>query len=89
MSLTAISVSWDGCHKIYVAMDLEQYAWFQNNYEITFHGTPAEMGEKAREWYEDSCGLKFVNGVKSPGENDDFTDLIPQCWDPETQGWVE
>jgi hypothetical protein len=43
-------IAWDSCHKIYLAMDLEQAVWYEKYYagqggERTFHGTPEEMFE--------------------------------------------
>jgi hypothetical protein len=82
---SALLISWDSCHKIYLAMDAEQAAWFGRNYteennSISFHGTPAEMFEKLEEWWDLSCGLRFVSAVWTDNEepNNGFISLIPQ-----------
>jgi hypothetical protein len=78
-------IAWDSCHKIYLAMDLKQAVWFESFYqgkngERTFHGTPDEMFEKVQEWWDASCGLRFVSAVWTDKENpnDGFMSLIPQ-----------
>lgn len=81
----ALLISWDSCHKIYLAMDLEQAAWFEKHYagengEQSFRGTPAEMFEKIQEWWDNSCGLRFVSAVRTDHDspNDGYMSLIPQ-----------
>ena len=39
-----------------------------------------EALELLRDWYDESCGLRFISAVKTvDGDpNDGFTDLIPQ-----------
>lgn len=80
----AKSVSWDGCHKIYLAMDDVEAAWFRENYdEYTFVGTPDEMLDTVRKWYDASCGLRFVQAVQHNIEdpNAGYTSLIDQFAD--------
>ena len=67
-------VAWDGCHKIYVAMDELEAGWFIENYEATFSGTPEEMLDALGDWWESSCHLRFISAVKY-GE---FTQLVAQ-----------
>ena len=73
-------VAFDGCHKIYAAMDDEQAAWFQNNYPHWFRGTPEEMTKKLRGWFEESCSLRFIQTVTTswPDANEGFVSLIDQ-----------
>lgn len=83
-------VAFDGCHKIYVAMDEGQAEWFRNNYngedcdDLNFSGTPDEMYAKVRKWWDESCGLRFISAVKTDPtdptgtSNDSFETLIPQ-----------
>jgi hypothetical protein len=42
--------------------------------------TPEQMLTTIRKWYSESCGLRFVSGVRSvDGDpNEGFIDLIPQ-----------
>lgn len=78
---TARLVAWDTCHKIYLAMDSGQERWFMENYAPdTFTGTPEEMLAKLNEWWNESCGLRFISAVETNNEdpNEGFTTLIPQ-----------
>ena len=92
----AILVAFDGCHKIYLAMDEEQAYWFRTNYAYnanvrsvrTFTGTPEEMFATLKVWWDESCGLKFINAVTTDHENPNagYTSLIGQgdwCEDEE------
>ena len=82
----AILVAFDGCHKIYLAMDEEQADWFRQNYngtsctDRTFTGTPEEMFATLKVWWDESCGLKFINAVTTDHENPNagYTSLISQ-----------
>jgi len=79
----ARGIAFDGCHKIYVALDDEQVKLFgEYGYEYvltTASLSPKEMLETIKAWYGASCGLRFVSGVKTTEDpNDGFIDLIPQ-----------
>ena len=82
----ALLVAFDGCHKIYLAMDTEQAVWFAENYdgdgrtEGCFVGTPQAMLERLKMWWNGSCGLRFISAVSTNEEdpNMGFEDLIPQ-----------
>lgn len=86
-------IAWDTCHKIYLAMDSGQERWFRENYAVrgsdfingqndegVFVGTPEEMLAKLHEWWNASCGLRFISAVETNNEdpNEGFTTLIPQ-----------
>jgi hypothetical protein len=82
----AQGIAFDTCHKIYVLMDDKQVS-LMREYEYDeirtrSEMTPAEMFDTLKKWYAESCGLKFIQGVHSVGENEDendgFTTLIPQ-----------
>lgn len=82
---SALLISWDSCHKIYLSMDAEQAAWFERNYKeehnsVSFRGTPDEMFETIQEWWDVSCGLRFISAVWTDNEdpNNGFISLIPQ-----------
>jgi hypothetical protein len=86
---SAKAIAYDGCHKIYLCMDDEQVAQQQQygygedgSYLIRWQ-TPDEMLATLREWYEDSCGLRFIDAVSTNEANPNagFVGLIPQCWD--------
>lgn len=80
-------IAFDGCHKIYLAMDVEQAEWFRNNYNekecstsCNFTGSTQEMLTKIKHWWDDSCGLRFISAVETNHENPNagFKSLIPQ-----------
>lgn len=72
-------VAWDGCHKMYLAMDKEQADWFRAEYPHVVEGAPKVMLKALRTWWDDSCMLKFVQSVKTmPNPNDGFVSLIGQ-----------
>lgn len=86
----AVLIAWDGCHKIYLAMDDIEAAWFrgtpdEEGYPYVFAGTPAAMAETLLSWWDDSCGLRFVEAVSHNAEdpNAGFVSLIAQFADEE------
>jgi hypothetical protein len=82
----ALLIAFDGCHKMYLAMDQEQADWFRDNYngtsctDRTFTGTPKEMLNTLLTWWDESCSLKFINAVTTNHENPNagFVSLIGQ-----------
>jgi hypothetical protein len=79
---SATGIAFDGCHKIYVLMDEEQYGLMQQyGYELLFPvDDPQESLRQLIDWFGDSCGLRFIESVRTvEGDpNDGFTNLIPQ-----------
>lgn len=79
-------IAFDGCHKIYLAMDVVEAKWFRENYngtdcdDRTFQGSPKEMYDMIVKWYDESCGLRFINAVEHNEENPNagYTQLVPQ-----------
>ena len=80
--LAADSIAFDGCHKIYVLMDAGQTEQMvEYGYTALIRNTEQsrdEMLGTLRTWFNESCCLRFINAVSSPGHNEDFEDLIPQ-----------
>ena len=82
----ALLIAWDGCHKMYVALDNEQADWFRDNYngvhcdDRTFEGTPEEMFATLKVWWDESCSLKFISAVTTnhADPNAGFMSLISQ-----------
>jgi hypothetical protein len=78
--------AFDGCHKIYLAMDEEQAEWFRNNYngvhcdDRTVEVDTEDLATVVREWYDESCGLRFVNAVFTnvANPNAGYVSLISQ-----------
>jgi hypothetical protein len=74
----ALSMHWDGCHKIYLSMDEGQVAQMDEyGYDLV---TPDY--DLIREWFDLSCSLRFINAVHTNVEdpNAGFEDLIPQFY---------
>ena len=80
----AKGIAFDTCHKIYVLMDDEQMAqmkqWGYDPLLSSDELTPSEMLKTIRKWYADSCGLKFVQAVRTNHDdpNEGFISLIGQ-----------
>jgi hypothetical protein len=73
-------IAWDTCHKIYVALDETEAWWFRANYDNIVEGPADVLLTTLREWYDESCGLRFIQGVRRDAVNPNagFVDLIPQ-----------
>jgi hypothetical protein len=81
----AKAIAWDTCHKIYVLMDDEQVSkMIEYGYEEDMLKasdlTAQEMMNTLEDWYANSCGLRFIEAVRSvKGDpNKGFTRLIEQ-----------
>lgn len=83
----ADSIAFDGCHKIYVLMDeastAEQFSfgYRADSGEMLLRSegaTTEQMLAKLKEWFDGSCFLRFIQAVKAPGRNPDYTNLIAQ-----------
>lgn len=74
----AVGQAWDGCHKIYVLMD-DKTVEQQEAYEYDVF--PPDI-DQLQEWFDDSCGLRFICSIESvndgENQNDGFTNLIAQ-----------
>lgn len=73
-------VAFDGCHKIYLAMDAIEAKWFEESDYTIVKGSPSEMYRTAIKWYDESCGLRFINAVEHNEfePNLGYTALVPQ-----------
>lgn len=74
MLRNAKAMHYDGCHKIYLSMDDGQVAQMS---AYGYNVVPPSLG-LVQQWYANSCGLRFVEAVFSPGNNENFVSLIPQ-----------
>lgn len=73
-------IAWDTCHKIYVALDETEADWFNKSDYTVVYGDTDVLLATLRKWYDESCGLRFINGVRHDAVNPNagFVDLIPQ-----------
>ena len=87
----AEAIAWDNCHKIYLLMDTEQvelmrgygYDPIITNEEMN----PDDMLDKVKEWYENSCSLRFIQAVSTNDidPNLGFESLISQFEDQDEE----
>jgi hypothetical protein len=81
----AKAIAWDTCHKIYLLMDNEQVEVMRGyGYDpliTSEEADPYAMFEILKNWYDDSCGLKFIQAVST---ETGFESLIEQG-----AGWEE
>ena len=65
----AKGIAFDGCHKIYVLMDDEQMsqmkAWGYDPLISASEMSETDMAHQLQEWYEESCGLRFIEKVST------------------------
>lgn len=80
----AKGIAFDTCHKIYVLMDDEQVAQMREyDYDPLITSDQMNADEMYRtlvDWYEQSCGLRFIEAVYTNNEDPNlgFETLIPQ-----------
>ena len=81
----AKAIAWDTCHKIYVLMDDEQVQkMVEYGYEDDMFTkdelTTDEMMNTLEDWYANSCGLRFIQAVRTvKGDpNEGFNSLVEQ-----------
>lgn len=81
---TAVSITWEGCHKIYIMSDEAADA---DMLDIGYDTVKVDDKSKALaqlfEWWEDSCSLRFISRIETTGGkdwtgNEQFFDVIPQ-----------
>ena len=82
----AVSITWDGCHKIYICTSEESHNQ-QVEYEYKMQRVDSEGNlpsgkpavDQLFEWFCDSCVLKFIHEISGGGtSNCDFGDVINQ-----------
>ena len=75
----AKAITWDTCHKIYVLMDdaqIEQtkgygYGDEPDSFFTNAEKSPSEMLTIVKKWFDESCGLRFVNAVSTMPDGED------------------
>jgi hypothetical protein len=90
----AKAIAFDTCHKIYVLMDdqqvelMREYGYGDENDPdcliTSDQMTPSEMSDRVAQWYEGSCGLRFIQAVSThpTDPNEGFVDIVAQG-----EGW--
>ena len=87
----AEGIAWDTCHKIYILMDSEQVELMRSyGYDPLITNeemNPDDMFDEVRDWYRDSCGLRFIQAVSTNhiNPNAGFESLISQGEDYEEE----
>ena len=76
----AVSIAWEGCHKIYIQLDQESH---DEMVEMDYDPVLVTEDKNAAvtqlwEWFDNSCGLRFINAIKGEGDGTEFIDVIPQ-----------
>jgi hypothetical protein len=80
----AVAIAYDGCHKIYLAMDEAEANWFLAHYLDPMRSARVvdadEAYETLAEWWDESCPLRFASAVWRDEENPNagFVRLIDQ-----------
>lgn len=85
----AVGLAFDGCHKIYVILDddqfqlQEEYGYGEGGTELIAIGSEAGRKRAARtvrEWFDESCGLRFVSAVRMDHDNPNagYSDIVAQ-----------
>ena len=79
----AHSITWDGCHKIYILMDEEQtnkvISYQYENIVKASESNPYTMLAWVQDWYDSSCFLKFIDVVYTDENGaDEFYPLVAQ-----------
>ena len=83
--------AWDTCHKIYLALDETEAEWFRTSDYTLVEGAPEVLLATLRKWYEESCWLRFISGVRHNPTNPNagFVDLIPQGAEEDDEDYEE
>ena len=77
----AFSITWEGCHKIYICMDEESHnQQVEYGYDMVLVKDQQEALSKLYEWWDTSCGLRFINAIEG---SDTFLTVIAQFEDDE------
>lgn len=80
----AKAIAWDTCHKIYLLMDDEQVELMRGyGYDPLItkdEATSEQMLALLEKWFDESCGLRFIDAVNTNKENPNagFETLIGQ-----------
>ena len=90
----AKGIAWDTCHKIYVLMDdnqMQQMKEYDYNPLISAEKmSTKELFDTITGWYDDSCGLKFIQAVTTlPNDGEEYHDIVGQFDDEEDEEEIQ
>lgn len=72
----AVSITFDGCHKIYIALDAKSHDGFvRYDYDMILVDDKTDAIDLLLQWWNVSCDLRFISAVAN---DDTFHRLIPQ-----------
>lgn len=73
---SAVSITWDGCHKIYICLDAQSH---EDMVKLGCEMTPIRETGAAEgllySWFTSACPLRFIQSIEN---KDVFHDVIPQ-----------
>lgn len=77
---TAVSIAWEGCHKIYIMSDEQSNAdMIDLEYEPIRVCDKQEAVDQLFEWWECSCSLRFIQRIEGEqGSNENYYNVIGQ-----------
>jgi len=62
----AVSISWEGCHKIYIELDQASHdRQVKYGYEPVMVEDKQDALNELYEWFDRSCGLRFIHAIKN------------------------
>lgn len=79
------AIAWDTCHKIYLSMNPEQTALFEEYGYAPYiirpvDVEPGQLMAILRSWFEDSCGLRFIESCDGDPLDTQWHKFIPQVF---------
>ena len=73
---TAQLIAWDGCHRIFLAMDDASTTEFED-YETVTRDDGKDFYTVVFEWYVKSCPLRFIDAITN---GKDYNVIVPQSF---------
>lgn len=79
-------IAWNGCHKIYVLRDaaeverVREMGYGKRDSALISRAEQPhiDLNLRVQEWYEESCGLRFIDATRVVEDKTEFTTLIAQ-----------
>lgn len=75
----AVSITWEGCHKIYICLDQASHKQqIEYGYKTMLIKDKIEALNQLYEWWDASCSLRFIHAIELPIRDVIFHDVVPQ-----------